>query len=64
MEEFKKGVYHVLSLRAMHNCSYRYAEARACGMQQIDIDLLRKHTDWACVSYVNLTLLGLRKKTC
>jgi hypothetical protein len=58
MNEFKRGVYHVLSQHAMQSCSWRYAEARACGKQTIDIDLLRQHTDWECVSLTRVNLKG------
>lgn len=46
MSEFKRGIYHVVSMQAMTNCSWRYAEARCCGNQKIDIELLKAHTNW------------------
>jgi hypothetical protein len=57
MNEFVRGVYHVLSKQAMHLCSWKFAVDRACGKQTIDMELLRKHSSFASVSELHLNAL-------
>jgi hypothetical protein len=56
MNEFKRGVYHVLSKQAMGLCSWKFAVDRACGKQTIDIELLKKHSSFSSVSGFILTV--------
>lgn len=58
MENFKRGVYHVLSKTTMESCTWKYAEIRCCGKQTIDIDLLKKHSTVSSVSNFSLNFVN------
>lgn len=47
MNEFKRGVYHVLSKQALNCCSWKFVVDRACGKQTIDMELLKKHSSFS-----------------